>query len=30
MLPGKVVEMPVSVAQRLSYRQRPDVANATI
>jgi hypothetical protein len=25
-----VMEMPVSVAQRLSYRQRPDVANGAI
>jgi len=24
------MEMPVSVAQRLSYRQRPDVANVAI
>jgi hypothetical protein len=25
-----VVEVPVSVAQRLFYRQRPDVANGAI
>ena len=28
--PAKVMEMPVSVAQRLSCRQRPDVANGSI